>query len=36
MKQFLQLVLEKPDAELDVDHLGEVILDFHLQGILAQ
>lgn len=35
VKQFLQLVLEKPDAELDVDHLGMVILDFNLQGIRA-
>lgn len=35
VKQFLQLVLDRPREELDVDHLSQVILDFHLQGILA-
>jgi AcrR family transcriptional regulator len=35
VKQFLQLVLEKPDSDLDLDHLSEVILDFNLQGIRA-
>jgi AcrR family transcriptional regulator len=35
VKQFLQLVLDRPKAELDVDHLSQVILDLHLQGILA-
>lgn len=35
VRQFLQLVLDRPRAELDVDHLSQVILDFHLQGILA-
>ncbi len=36
VKQFLQLVLDRPAEALDVDHLAQVILDFHLQGILAQ
>lgn len=35
VKQFLQLVLDRPRADFDVDHLSQVILDFHLQGILA-
>lgn len=35
VRQFLQLVLDRPRAELDVDHLSQVILDLHLQGILA-
>lgn len=35
VRQFLQLVLDRPRAELDIDHLSQVILDFHLQGILA-
>jgi AcrR family transcriptional regulator len=35
VKQFLQLVLDRPAAELDIDHLSQVILDLHLQGILA-
>jgi len=33
VKQFLQLVLDNPDADLDLDHLSEVVLDFNLQGI---
>ncbi|MGE0786047.1 MAG: TetR/AcrR family transcriptional regulator [Sandaracinaceae bacterium] len=35
VKQFLQLVLEAPDDQLDLDHLSEVILDYNLQGIRA-
>ena len=35
VKQFLQLVLDKPDGDLDLDHLSEVILDYNLQGIRA-
>ena len=31
VKQLLWLVIDDPDA--DPDHLGEVLLDFHLQGI---
>lgn len=33
VKQFLQLVLDTPDEELDLDHLSEVILDYNLQGV---
>jgi AcrR family transcriptional regulator len=33
IKQFLQLVLDRPDADFDLDHLSEVILDFNLLGI---
>lgn len=33
VKEFLQLVLETPDDELDLEHLSEVLLDFNLQGL---
>ncbi len=33
VRQFLQLVLDRPDDELDLDHLSEVILDYNLQGV---
>ena len=32
-KQCMSLVLERPDDELDLDHLSEVILDYNLQGV---
>lgn len=35
VKQFVQLVIDRPPGELDIDHLAEVILDLHLQGIQA-
>ena len=35
VKQFGDLVLSRPDDEIDLDHLAEVILDFNLQGIRA-
>lgn len=35
VKQFLQLVLDRRSDDFDVDHLSQVILDLHLQGILA-
>lgn len=33
VKQFVQLLLDTPDEELDLEHLARVILDFNLQGI---
>lgn len=35
VKQFVQLVIDRPAGELDIDHLSQVILDLHLQGIVA-
>jgi AcrR family transcriptional regulator len=35
VKQFLQLVLDRPAGELDIEHLSQVVLDLHLQGIIA-
>lgn len=34
VKQFVQLVVERPPGELDIDHLSQVILDLHLTGIV--
>lgn len=34
-KQFLQLVLDRPADEVDIEHLSQVVLDLHLQGIVA-
>jgi AcrR family transcriptional regulator len=35
VKQFLELVLDRPAEELDLEHLSQVVLDLHLQGIIA-
>jgi AcrR family transcriptional regulator len=34
VRQFMELVLDKPDAERNLDHLSVVMLDFTLHGIL--
>lgn len=33
IKQLLELTVDKPEAELDLDHLSEVVLDFNLHGV---